>query len=142
MIHKFPDGDILRDIIELLRIRVARGLFTLFVKIRAHRGEFFNEMADRWADQGALAAENVRWNCPRLRPIFSWKVGAKLHRGIMSKGVKARANLMIAKLELRKHNGATSTFLKLEGQGRELLGLHWGDKDAGMKGETQVIAMC
>lgn len=139
MIHKFPDGDILRDIIELLRIRVARGLFTLFVKIRAHRGEFFNEMADRWADQGALATENVRWNCPRLRPIFSWKVGAKLHRGIMSKGVKARANLMIAKLELRKHNGTTATFLKLEGQGRELLGLHWGDKDAGMKAKRRLL---
>ena len=47
MIHKFVDGDILRDIIELLRKRVAKGLFTLFVKIRAHRGEFFNEMADQ-----------------------------------------------------------------------------------------------
>ena len=70
MIHKFPDGDILRDIIELLKKRVAKGLLTLFVKIRAHRGEFFNEIVDRSADQGALAAENVRWNCPRLRPIF------------------------------------------------------------------------
>ena len=32
MIHKFPDGDILRDVIELLRKRlkrVVRGLFTL-----------------------------------------------------------------------------------------------------------------
>ena len=38
MIHKFPDGDILRGIIELLRKRVAGELFTLFVKIRAHRG--------------------------------------------------------------------------------------------------------
>ena len=57
IIHKFPDGDILRDIIELLRKRVAKGLFTLFVKIRAHRGEFFNAMADRWADQGALSTE-------------------------------------------------------------------------------------
>ena len=60
MIHKFPDGDILRDIIELLRKRVDNGLFTLFVKIRAHRGEFFNEMSDRWADKGALATDNVR----------------------------------------------------------------------------------
>jgi len=59
MIHKFPDGDILRDIIELLRKRVDSGLFTLFVKIRAHRGEFFNEMADQWADKGALATNNV-----------------------------------------------------------------------------------
>ena len=47
MIHKFPDGDILRDIIELLRKRVDRGFFTLFVKIRAHRGDFFNEIDGR-----------------------------------------------------------------------------------------------
>ena len=39
MIHKFPDGDILREIIELLRKRVDK-VFTLFVKIRAHRGDF------------------------------------------------------------------------------------------------------
>ena len=60
MIHKFPDGDILRDIFELLRKRVEKGLFTLLVKIRAHRSEFLNEMADRWADQGVLAICNVR----------------------------------------------------------------------------------
>ena len=47
MIHKCPDGDIFRDIMELLRKRVEKGLFTLFVKTRAHRGEFLNEMADR-----------------------------------------------------------------------------------------------
>ena len=82
MIHKFPDGDILREIIELLRKRVNKGLFTLFVKIRAHRGEFFNEMSDRWADKGALATDNLRWNCPRLKPIFSWKVGKMPHRGV------------------------------------------------------------
>ena len=86
------------------RKRVDKELFTLFVKIRAHRGDFFNEMADWWADQGVvLATDIVRWNSPRLRPIFSWKVGEKLHRGIMSKRVKARVNLMVAKLELPKH---------------------------------------
>jgi len=55
MIHKFPDGDILRDFNELPRKRVEKGLFTLFVKIRTHRGKFFNEKADRWVDQGVLA---------------------------------------------------------------------------------------
>ena len=47
-----PDGDILLEILELLRARMDLGLFTLFVKIKSHRGEFFNEMADRWADKG------------------------------------------------------------------------------------------
>jgi len=28
------------------------GLFTMFIKIRAHRGKFLNEKADRWADEG------------------------------------------------------------------------------------------
>ena len=72
-------------------------------------------------------------------PIFSLEEGRKSHRGTMSKGVKARANLMIAKLELHKHNGATATFLKLEGQDRELLGLHWADKDAGMKAKRRLL---
>jgi len=114
MIHKFPDGDILRESIKLLRKRVDKGLFTLFVKIRANRDEISNEMSDRWTDQGALATDNVRWNCPRLKQIFSWKVGEKMHRGVMSKGVKARVNLMVAKRELPKHNGAVATFLKKE----------------------------
>ena len=122
MIHKFPDSDILRDIIELLRKRVDKGLFTLFVKIRAHKGKLFNEMADQWADKGALATDNVRWNCPRLKLIFSWKVGEKLHRGIMSKRVKARVNLMVAKLELPKDNGTVATFLKKKVHGKEILG--------------------
>ena len=42
------------------RKRVERGLLTLFAKIHAHRGKFFNEMADPWADQGVLATDNVR----------------------------------------------------------------------------------
>ena len=32
----------------------------------------------------------------------------------MSKGVKARVNLMVAKLKLPKHNGKTATFFKKE----------------------------
>ena len=59
----------------------------------------------------------------------------------MSKGAKARANIMIAKLELRKHNGATATFLKQEGQGRESLGLHWVDKDAVMKAKRRLYSV-
>jgi len=66
------DGDILRCIIKLLRIRVERGLFTYFVKNRAHRGELFNEKVDRWADEGRDAEDNVRWEGSSLRPIFNW----------------------------------------------------------------------
>jgi len=51
-IKESPDGDILWEILELLRVRIDLGLFTLFVKIKSHRGDFFSEMADRWADKG------------------------------------------------------------------------------------------
>ena len=57
----------------------------------------------------------------------------------MSKGVKACANLMVAKLELSKHNGATATFLKQDGHGREILGLQWADKDASMKAKRRLF---
>ena len=75
-------------------------------------GEFFNEMADRWVDQGVLASDNVRWNSPRFRPIFIWKVGKKLQRIATSKKIKARVNLMVSRLELPKHDGKTAAFLK------------------------------
>ena len=52
MIHKFPDGDILRDIIELLRNRIEKGIFTLFVKICAHSGEFLT----KWPTDGLTKA--------------------------------------------------------------------------------------
>lgn len=40
-------GDILARIIKVPHQRVDFGPFTIFFKIRAHRGEFFNEKADR-----------------------------------------------------------------------------------------------
>ena len=42
-----PDGEIPARIIKVLHQRVNLGLFTIFIKIRAHRGEFLNEKADR-----------------------------------------------------------------------------------------------
>jgi len=71
-IKAFPDGDILREILVLLRARIDLGLFTLFVKIKSHRGEFFNEMADRWVDKGRHAETKARWTSLRQRPIFTW----------------------------------------------------------------------
>jgi len=71
-IKAFPDGDILREILVLLRARIDLGLFTLFVKIKSHRGEFFNEMADRWVDKGRHTETKARWTSLRQRPIFTW----------------------------------------------------------------------
>ena len=66
-------------------------------------------------------------------------MGEKLHRGVMSKSVKARANLMTAKLELPKHNGRVATFLKMKDHGREILGLHWTDKNAPIKAKRRLL---
>jgi len=60
LLRHSPDGDILGRIIKLLQIRVERGLFTIFVEIRAYCGKFLNEMANRWADERRDAEDNVR----------------------------------------------------------------------------------
>ena len=52
LLRHSPDVDILARIIKVLHQMVSLGLFTMFIKIRAHRGEFLNDKADRWADEG------------------------------------------------------------------------------------------
>jgi len=49
---KNPDPDIMRDIVQFLRERIEQGLLIIFIKIKAHRGDSLNELADRWADEG------------------------------------------------------------------------------------------
>jgi len=49
LLRHSPDGDIPARIIKVLHQRVSMVLSTMFIKIRAHRGEFLNEQADRWA---------------------------------------------------------------------------------------------
>ena len=45
LLRHSPDGDILAGIIKVLHQRVSMGLFTMIIKIRAHRGEILNEKA-------------------------------------------------------------------------------------------------
>jgi len=52
LLRHSPDRDILTCIIKVLHQRLSMGLFTMFIKIRARRGEFLNKKADRWADEG------------------------------------------------------------------------------------------
>ena len=113
-IKESPDGDILREILELLRARIDLSLFTLFVKMKSHRGEFFNEMADRWADKGRHTEAEARWTNLRQRPIFTWTASGVAHRSTMSKVVTTRAHLMAARLQLHEHDNLTAKFLKRE----------------------------
>jgi hypothetical protein len=60
---------------------VQQGVPTFLIKIKSHRGEFFNEQSDRAADRDRDEAEAVmRWNRPSGRPIFSWKDSGEGHR--------------------------------------------------------------
>ena len=47
----------------LIKERIDQGLLTIFIKIKAHRGDPLNEQADRWADEGRQS-ENIRWSLP------------------------------------------------------------------------------
>jgi len=40
----------------------------MLIKIRAHRCEFFNKKADRWADEGREDVDNLRWDGPSSHP--------------------------------------------------------------------------
>jgi len=71
LLRHSPDGDILARIIKVLHQRVDIGLLTIFIKIRAHRGEFLNEKADKWANKGRDDVNNVKWDGPSLHPTFS-----------------------------------------------------------------------
>jgi len=109
-------------IIELLRIRVERGLFTIFVKIRAHRGEFLNVKADRWADEGRDAEHNVQCGSPSLRPSFSWTEEVKERRCPLNKTLSTRVHKQVVQLQLTLHDNFISRFLTSKNYSRSILG--------------------
>ena len=108
--HGNPDADIMREIIQLLGDRIEQGLLTIFIKIKAHRGDPLNESADRWADEGRTS-ENIRWSLPSNRPIFYWTENGITHRSPMNPTVKKRINLQVSQQQLKIHTGSTANFL-------------------------------
>ena len=93
--HGNPDADIMRDIIQLLREIIEQGLLTIFIKIKAHRGDPLNEQADGWADEGRQS-ENICWSLPSNVPIFYWTDNGTTHRSPMNPSVKKRINLQVS----------------------------------------------
>jgi len=138
-IKESPDGDILREILELLRVRTDLGLFTLFVEIKSHRGEFFKEMADRWADKGSHTETEARWTSLRQRSIFTWLASGVAHRSTMSSVVKTWANLMAARLQLHEHDNLTAKFLKRSNNCRSVLEVHWKDKRVSIRAKRRLL---
>jgi hypothetical protein len=58
-----PDANVLREIIELLKMRVQNGAATFLVKVKAHRGEPLNELADSLAEAAREVGMEKIWIC-------------------------------------------------------------------------------
>jgi len=95
-----------------------KGLITIFIKIKAHRGDPLNEQADRGADEGRQS-ESICWSLPSNRPIFYWTDNSTTHRSPMNPTVKKRINLQVSQQQLKIH---AANFLIREDSSRDLLG--------------------
>jgi len=124
LLRHSPDGDILARIIKVLHEMVSLGLFTMFIKIRAHIGGFLNEKADRWADEGREDVDNVRWDGPSPHPTFSWTDEGVEHRCSANKTLRNRVHLKVSELQLHLHKNLTSESLNREDDSKNLLGKH------------------
>ena len=84
-----PDADILREIIELLKMRVQNGAATFLVKVKAHRGEPLNELADSLAEAAReVGMEKKEW-CDRTeRMVFKWKDKDQERSSVWTAGVR------------------------------------------------------
>jgi len=133
-----PDADIMRDIVQLLRERIEQGLLTIFIKIKAHRGDPLNELADRWADEGRQS-ENIRWSLPTNRPILSWTDNGATHRSPMNSTVKKRIDLQVSQQQLKPHMGSTANFLTREDNSRDLLGKFHKDRSVWIRARWRVL---
>jgi hypothetical protein len=72
-LHSSKDGDILRGVLDLLHFLVNLGFPTFFVKVRAHRGELYNEAADRIASMATHDKDvPLLWNAPIGRIIYQF----------------------------------------------------------------------
>jgi ribonuclease HI len=84
-----PDADILREIIELLRARVNSGAATFLIKVKAHRGEPLNELADTLAEEAREAAkENREWIARTDRMVYQWQEEKSTRRSVWTAGVR------------------------------------------------------
>jgi len=136
--HGNPDADIMRDIVQLLRERIDQGFLTIFIKIKAHRGDPLNELADRWADEGRQS-ENIRRSLPTNRPIFYWTDNGTTHRSPMNPTVKKRIDLQVLQQQLKIHTGSTANFLTREDNSRDLLGKFHKDRNAWIRARRSVL---
>jgi len=136
--HGNPDADIMRNIVPLLRERIEQGLLAIFIKIKAHRGDPLNEVADTWADEGRQS-ENICWSLPTNRPIFYWTDNGTMHCGPMNPTVKKRIDLQVSQQHFKIHTGSTANFLTREDSSRDLLGKFHKDRSVRIRARQRVL---
>jgi len=136
--HGNPDADIMRDIVQLLHERIEQGLLTIFIKIKAHRGDPLNELADRWADEGRQS-ENIRWSLPTNRPIFYWTDNGIRHRSRMNPMVKKIIEFQVSQQQLKIRSGSTAKFLTREDSSRDLQGKFHKDRSVWIRVRRRVL---
>jgi len=107
--HGNPDADIMRDIVQLLRERIDQGLLTIFIKIKAHRGDIY------WTDNGTT------------------------HRSNMNPTVKKKIVLQVSQQQLKIYMGSTANFLIREDSSRDLLGKFHKDRSVWIRARQRVL---
>ena len=132
------DADIMRDIVQLLRERNEQGLITIFIKIKAHRGDPLNGLAERWADEGRQS-QNIRWFLPTNKPIFYRTDNDITHHSPMNSTVKKRIVFQVSQQQLKIHSGSTANFLTSEDSSRDLLGKFHKDSSVWIQARRRVL---
>jgi len=136
--HGNPDAEIMRDIVQLLREWIEEGLLTIFIKIKAHRGDPLNELADRWADEGRQS-ENIRWSLSTNRPIFYWTDNGITHHSPINPTVKKRFDFQVSQQQFTIHSGSTANFLTREDSSIDLLGKFHKDSSVRIRARRRVL---
>ena len=135
-LHHHKDDDILREILELLHHRISHGWATVFLKVKSHRGEPCNELADRAADVGRSIPE-AQWNQPSGRMLFRLTdTSADGHSTVRSTtwGPRVKRTIrMLAAYHVPKRPKAaapnyTAAFLGRKDGSQDLLGSYLADK--------------
>jgi hypothetical protein len=129
-LHSSKDGDIVQGVLELLHYRVTLGFPTFFVKVRAHRGEPYNEAADRIAST-ATGDEDVPllWNAPSGHIIYQFAPDLSdseevLYSASMNDAVKKfiKNQAALSSLYPSHSPGFKESFLRRPHSSRDLLG--------------------
>jgi ribonuclease HI len=128
--HSSKDGDILRGVIDLLDYRINLGFLTFFVKVRAHRGEPYNEAAYRIASMAAQDEDvSCLWNAPSGRIIYQFTPDPSdsedtLYSASMNDTVKKfiKSQAAVSILYPSRPQGATKSILRRPHSSRDLLG--------------------